>query len=470
MKINILNRIIYIILILGYSIKLSAQCEKFDNYPHGAEEGKKIHFYFREHIKKKDYVAALPLWQDLYAYTPAGSEYHYTDGIKIFEYLIKKESDEEKIATYRDTLFMLYDQRITCFAKTDSKKGDILTRKGFAMYKQKVDTKATFHTFKEGVSLADKKTTAFILNPFARTTIAAYKAGDISKIDAQEIYAKLLEIAEYNSENGKSEKSIFKYSEAKENVERTFRQKLDNPIFDCEYYSKIYVPQYKANPDDVETYRKVYKALRKGNCEKTMPLLVEIQQKDSLRKEEEKAQKFAAYKKNAAKSKKAFWAYQEGEFEKAAQLFIEGAAEETSLDAEARADLCFKAAQIAYTNLNDFPKARKYAQNALEYRPNWGKPYLLIGDLYASSGPLCGTGTGFKSQVVTWVAIDMWTKAKQVDNDPFVIKKANKQIQKYTKFMPTKGVLHSRGLKEGRSYTVPCWIQQKTIIRAYREF
>ena len=470
MQIRILNILLCLIVLFGFSTTLLAQCEKFDSYPHGAEEGKKVYFYFREYIKKKDYTAALPLWRDLYKHTPAGSEYHYTDGIKIFEYLIKQESDNVKIAAYQDTLFLLYDQRIVCFKKTNTKKGDILTRKAFAMYKQKVDNKSTFDTFKEGLSLADKKTGHFILNPFARTTIEAYKAGDISKIEAQEVYTKVLEIAEYHSKNGKTERSIFKYNEAKENVERTFRQKLDNPIFDCEYYSKIYIPQYEANPDDVKNYRSIYKALIKGGCEKTMPLLVEIHTKDSIRLKEEKAQALIEYKLNAPKSKKAVWAYQKGEFEKSAQLFIESAKEEIELANEEKADMCFKAAQIAFSNLKDFPKSRQYAEKALEYRPNWGKPYLLIGDLYASSGPLCGTGTGFKSQVVTWVAIDMWAKAKEVDNDPSVVQKANKQIQKYTKFMPTKGVLHSRNLKVGSSYTVPCWIQKKTIIRAYREY
>ena len=459
-----------IISIIGFSTTILAQCEKFENYPHGAEEGKKVYFYFREHIKKGDYTAALPLWRDLYANAPAGSEYHYTDGIKIFDDLIKKETDTTKIAAYQDTLFMLYDQRIICFSKKGTKKGDIITRKAFAMYKQKVDIKATFDTFKEGVSLANKKTKHFILNPFARTTIEAYKADRISKIEAQEVYAQLLEIANYHAENGKTEKDIFKYNEAKENVERTFRQKLNDPIFDCEYYSKTYIPQYEANPDDVDNYREVYKELIKGGCEKTMPLLVEIHKKDSLRLKKEKAQAFADYKENAPKSKKAFWAYQKGEFEKSAQLFVEGAAEEVDLSLEEKADMCFKAAQIAFSNLKDFPKSRSYAEKALEYRPNWGKPYLLIGDLYASSGPLCGTGTGFKSQVVTWVAIDMWTKAKQVDSDPAVVKKANKQIQKYTQFMPTKGVLHSRNLKVGSSYTVPCWIQKRTTIRAYSEY
>ena len=64
----------------------------------------------------------------------------------------------------------------------------------------------------------------------------------------------------------------------------------------------------------------------------------------------------------------------------------------------------------------------------------------------------------------------MWNKAKSVDSDPFVQEKATKQIQKYTKFMPSREVLHVRKLKEGQSYTVKCWIQQKTTVRAYGNF
>ena len=73
---KILNLILCLSVVLGFSTTVLAQCQKFDNYPHGAEEGKKVYFYFREHIKKKNYTAALPLWQDLYAHSPAGSEYH----------------------------------------------------------------------------------------------------------------------------------------------------------------------------------------------------------------------------------------------------------------------------------------------------------------------------------------------------------------------------------------------------------
>ena len=88
---------------------------------------------------------------------------------------------------------------------------------------------------------------------------------------------------------------------------------------------------------------------------------------------------------------------------------------------------------------------------------------MLIGKLYASSGPLCGPGTGFDSQVVTWPAIDMFKKAKQVD--PSVATEANKLIDTYTQYMPSKEDIFSRTMKEGSTYKVGCWINRNTTVR-----
>jgi len=83
--------------------------------------------------------------------------------------------------------------------------------------------------------------------------------------------------------------------------------------------------------------------------------------------------------------------------------------------------------------------------------------------MYASSGPLCGPGTGFDSQRVTWVAIDQWNKAKSID--PSVSAEANKLINRYTQYMPTRADIFQRSIKEGSTYKVPCWIQENTKVR-----
>ncbi|MEL6805577.1 MAG: hypothetical protein AAFO91_17545, partial [Bacteroidota bacterium] len=110
-----------------------------------------------------------------------------------------------------------------------------------------------------------------------------------------------------------------------------------------------------------------------------------------------------------------------------------------------------------------FSSARNTARRAAELKPGWGQPYMLIGRMYASSGPLCGSGTGFDSQRVVWVAIDMWNRAKQVDGS--VAGEANRLIGQYRQYLPFRADCFQRGISEGDTYLVPCWIQQSTIVR-----
>ena len=119
--------------------------------------------------------------------------------------------------------------------------------------------------------------------------------------------------------------------------------------------------------------------------------------------------------------------------------------------------------KIYYAHIKNFPAARKYALEAAEDRPNWGEPFMLIGKLYASSGPLCGPGRGWDSQVVTWPAIDKFNYAKKID--PSVADEANEWARKYRQYMPKKEDIFFRQLKAGQSFKVGCWIQETTTIR-----
>jgi len=124
-------------------------------------------------------------------------------------------------------------------------------------------------------------------------------------------------------------------------------------------------------------------------------------------------------------------------------------------------------AKIYYgTSIRNFSKSREYARLALKDQPNLGEAYLLIGKLYASSGPLCGPGRGWDSQIVTWPAIDMFNKAKSVDSS--VAGEANKLIREYSKYMPSIEDIFLRQLLEDQSFFVGCWIQENTTIRAAR--
>ena len=111
----------------------------------------------------------------------------------------------------------------------------------------------------------------------------------------------------------------------------------------------------------------------------------------------------------------------------------------------------------------DFSTARKHALEAANLNPNWGKPYILIGRMYAGSGRLCGPGTGFESQKVLWPAMDMWNKAKKID--PSSADEAQKYINQYYQYMPEKKDLFQRSITPGTSYNIGCWIGGTSIAR-----
>ena len=120
-------------------------------------------------------------------------------------------------------------------------------------------------------------------------------------------------------------------------------------------------------------------------------------------------------------------------------------------------------AKIYYGDLKNFSKSRSKALEAASQKSNWGEPYILIGKLYASSGTLCGPGTGWDSQIVTWPAIDKFEYAKKID--PSVTTEANKWINRYWQYMPKKEDLFFRSLTAGSSFKVRCWINETTTIR-----
>ena len=153
--------------------------------------------------------------------------------------------------------------------------------------------------------------------------------------------------------------------------------------------------------------------------------------------------------------------YSNGKYTKSIESFL--SCVNLTNDSEQKAKYLILIAKIYYRDLKNYPKSRKYALDAAKEKPRWGEPYMLIGNLYASSGPLCGTGRGWESQVVTWAAIDMWTKAKNVDTKS--LGEANSLINRYKQYMPKREDIFFRQIEAGDSYFVPCWIQESTIVR-----
>jgi tetratricopeptide (TPR) repeat protein len=117
---------------------------------------------------------------------------------------------------------------------------------------------------------------------------------------------------------------------------------------------------------------------------------------------------------------------------------------------------------LVYLTQENYSAARASALRAIELRPNWGAPYIVIGKAYAISANTIGTKE-IEKKSAYWAAVDKFMKAKSVD--PSVAKEADELIRTYSAHFPATNEVFFEGYKNGDTYTVGGWINEKTTIR-----
>jgi len=418
------------------------------------DEAETAYALYRDYIKSKDYKKALTLWEKAYYAAPAANgriKYQFDDGIKIYKSFYEETSDINLKKTYHDTIMSIYDKRDMCYPDP----GYVDGRKAFDKYYyySEVSTQdEAYELFKKALDKKGKKADYFVINPMTGIIADKLINEEISLQEGRKYIMILLDAIEYGNANCgtkcKTWEVINSYAPARlENLEG-----IDG-LYDCQYYEKKYLALLETDPTNCEIINTTYSRLLYGGCDPNSASVVKVKQA--------KDDNCYTPPPPPGPLRMAFDAYNSGKYTEAIGLF-ENFVNKTE-DNEKKAKYTLLIAKIYYGDLKKFSKARKYALKAADYKANWGEPYMLIGKLYASSGPLCVPGTGWDSQIVTWPAIDKFQYAKKID--PSVADEANKWINRYSKYMPTKEDVFFRQLKVGGSFTVPCWIQERTTIR-----
>lgn len=430
-------------------------CATFSSVPNGSEM-EDNYIIYRDYVKQKNWEEAFSLWEKVFKETPAADGRRQTvfnDGVKIYEHFLNQEPDTLKKLDIINNIFSVYDKSQECYPNG----GYADARKAFGVYYKYpfyMSEMENYELFKKSIE-KDTVPRYFIINPFTALMINLYVKEKVTMEEAQH-YASLIKktIREAKRETATDKmkwETIEKYA-----LVRLEEFEGVKGFYDCEYYSDKYYPEYESNSSDCEVIRSTYARLNWGGCLKDDPRMQELSQKIATS---------CTVVTTPGPIRTAWDCYKNGDYKCAIENF-ETAAEQTDDDLK-KSKYYFRISKIYYGNLKRFGQARKYALKAAKYRKNWGEPYMLIGRLYASSGPLCGPGTGWDSQIVTWPAIDKWQYAKKID--PSVAAEANRSIAKYSQYMPSKSDIFSRGLSEGQSFSIGCWIQETTRIRAAKK-
>lgn len=416
------------------------------------EQTENAYVLYKDQIKLKNFDEAFKLWQVAYYNAPAANgsiKYQFEDGIAIYKDFYNRESDTLKKAAYVDSIVSIYDKRIECFGEDAYVAG----RKAFDFYysfSSEVEPDSIYALFKQAIDGKKEKADYFIINPFTKILSDKIASEEIT-LDEGGKYAQMLwDAIEYGNASGKNRKAweiINEYA-----IPRLESLEGVKGLYDCSYYLERYYDLFSKNPDDCEVINTAYSRFLWGGCDKNDPKVVEL----AAVKEE----KCYTPPPPPGPLRMAYDTYTEGDYNEAIRLFDEFV--QQTEDVEKKFKYSMLIAKIYYADTKNFVKSREYALKAADFKPESGEPYLLIGKLYASSGPLCGPGRGWDSQIVTWPAIDMFEKASK---DPAVASEARKLIRTYRQYMPKKEDIFQRTIKAGSTFKVGCWINRTTTVR-----
>ena len=386
---------------------------------------------------------AYPSWLLVFNDCPASSKNIYLYGIKIYRSRVSKQKDPAIKATALDTLMLIYDRRIEYFGQ----EALVLGRKGLDLLRyDNSQVQRAYEYLKGSAELGKGKTEDAVMMALMQTSNALFKN---DALDGRELIDNYLFSTEILNARIKAGKNADRAKTALQNIEGIF---ANSGAADCETLVQIFTPKFEETPDDPDLLKKVTSLLANQNCDDTDLF---ARSSENLYKIEPSSQ--AAY--NLAKL-----FYKNEEYEKSVSYYEEAIGGDA--DAEMKAKYHYELGLILFSKYDDLTNARSHARQAIQNKPGWGDPYILIGNLYASSSDNCGEND-FEKITVFWAAVDKFQQAKSADSE--ASSEANELIAKYSAYFPNVEDAFFYGFENGQAYTVGCWINEKTTVRTRQQ-
>lgn len=462
--------------LMSQTAHINSQCENWIGHPN-QEEAENAHSIYRQELKLENYKLAFEQWKKAYEIAPAADgrrDYHFMDGVKLYKWKYENSTDEKKKKRFKNEVLKLYDQAAHCYKKQaitlsrckhqecyDVKSGQVLGRKGFDMYYTfNSPSNEIYKTLKKSIDRTDKEAEYVVITPMAAAVVSSFENGKINKKEARSMHSRLEEIANYNI---KKDNRYKKYYEQALTATDDKISEIEDRLYDCAYFKRKFLPEFRNEDPGSERIRNMYNKLMDQDCAEDDPDLAKLKStyqkyaevfRDSIRREREKKNPELAAKR----------LYDEEKFEQAIVKYREAIntmQDSSGADMDKVANWYFRMASIQGRKLNQYSNARSNAYKAAKIRPNWGQPYMLIADLYASTSRNCGDS--WDQRLAILAAIDKYKKAKAVDPD--VSADANQRIANYQSSLPTVESGHMRDVNEGDVREVGCWIGEKVEIR-----
>lgn len=399
---------------------------------------------YYEFYNQKNYHDAIGPWRIVFRECPDSKESLYAYGVNMYRAFAENENDPAVVAALVDTMMMIYDQRLKYFPDNE---GDVLGRKGIDLLR--FMRQAGEEYIREGYDILSKsieiekdKSSAAVVTTQISAGISLFLNGSLEGEKLINNYVTATDILDAQLKKRPNNRRI---TEAMEAIDQNIK---DSRVMTCESIVNIFGPQFESKKDDPAYLDLVAGFLNDaGDCDKTPFFAKVAERRYSLNPTASAAYDLGVLFQNKS------------EYLKSKDYFLK--AVELSTNNEDKANYYYRLAFLSQSYLNSPNDAAKYAIEAINFKPDWGDPYILLGMAYV--GGNSALGDEFERRTAYWVAVDMFTRAKDVD--PSVSDKASKLISDYTVYFPTKEDLFFRSITEGDPYKVGGWIQRTTTAR-----
>jgi len=402
---------------------------------------------YQQDYQHRNYEAAIVNWRKVWKDCPQSSANLSAHGIAMYQNFIANELDQNKKMALFDTLMMVYEKGIILRPQN---KGNYLANMAQDMVKF-ADTPENqpklLKIMEESMILEKEKTSVLTYVNYMKIIFEQNISGRLS---AEELIDNYNKVSDYIGE------AIKKTTNATDSLKKEELAKARDMIDDsfanssaasCENLVKIYGGKYDANKNDIDFLRKLTRILNRKDCT------------DSELFEKASEQQYALSPSSAAAYNMAKLFLRKGNYDKAAEYFENAINSET--EPFDKANYNWQLGGLMLSQFKKYTDAKKYALEAIRLRPDWGQPYILLANTYAS-GPKCGEDD-FEQRYVYWVVVDKLQKARSVDSDCAVI--VDPSIRQFSQHFPKKEEGFFRNVIEGANVTVPCWINETTKVR-----
>jgi tetratricopeptide (TPR) repeat protein len=442
--------------------------------------------------QSNSFAEAYESWKVVYDICPAAKKNTFILAPRVLNAKIAEAKDNpEELKFYVDLLLESFDRRLEYFPEN---YGYVLGMKGVELMKHYRDEPLTYYqVFQEALKYDDSElTNPQVINGLFLSATRLLKSKDIeieeffnvynivsesiernnNQINRQisEIYGRVTRpdpqggeeadpIVDTASLSDGDQKNLYRLSKTLEGydiVERNVEIAI-GPLLSCERLLRIYDQEsFEKNKSDAVWLRRAGNMLAKerknddGETEDCTDDPMYFAIAEALYMLEPSA--------GAARGMGRM-SFKKNDFNKGIEYYKQ--AGELEADPKKRSGDFLKIA-IAYQKLNNLPQARAYAQKAINNRPDWGDPYIVLATVYADAAGSCGENV-FEKNAVYWLAISKLNAAKSVDES--AARRANALIANYKNRLPDKGISFQFGWKEGDTFKIGCWINETITVK-----